>query len=414
MSGRLHLHLNKYLLGDAVERAAIASVRAIPSSGSIASPAGNPLELVIPSGSAPPLQVDLEPGRYLVQAELPSGDLIADEVDIAEEQDSVLNLRTGDSPHEWLSWPQLLGRVESAEEYYAGTTPPVPAPTEVGWLTEVDPERHDVWEILAGRGRSEDDLARQVFASSRPIEPIDQDEVAQLYQVVADGSWDRAALPDASPPHPGVLDRRYLRVTQGPRSRLVCLPAPWTSLNTETEVPIQVLVRAGGAISVIIRDPLLGAALGFLTSGSLPAAERLFDQARHVLYRKQTNPLGAAGAGYVLLGTEQGSEPKEWHGWIANMLRWFEWIPDGAIQHAWLKLRHRATGQDLDDARAELVTAYRRGLPFYSIGLQWLVNGLTFFAGEDREVARMLANVQQVARRTDLRETFTIVRMPDL
>jgi hypothetical protein len=149
-----------------------------------------------------------------------------------------------------------------------------------------------------------------------------------------------------------------------------------------------------------------------MTLGALPTAERLFDQARHMMYRKQTNPLGAAGAGYVLLGTERGSEPKDWHDWISNLLRWFDWLPDGAIQYGWLKLRHRQSSADVDEARDALFTAYRRGLPFYSVGLQWLMDGLTLFARRDPEAAEMLNNVRRVAWRTNLQEPFTIVRLP--
>jgi hypothetical protein len=149
-----------------------------------------------------------------------------------------------------------------------------------------------------------------------------------------------------------------------------------------------------------------------MTRGALPTAERLFDQAREMLFRKLSNPLAASGGGYVLLGTEHSSGPKEWHGWISNLMNWFDWLPDGAIQHGWLKLKHRKSGDDLAEARDALFTAYRRGLPFYSVGLQWLIDGLTLFAPHDRDAEEMLQNVYRVAARTNPNEPFTIVRLP--
>jgi hypothetical protein len=151
-----------------------------------------------------------------------------------------------------------------------------------------------------------------------------------------------------------------------------------------------------------------------MTQGALPTAERLFNQAQaeDALLEKHSNPLGAAAGGYVLLGTEHSSEPKEWHRWVSNLMNGFDWLPDGAIQHAWLKLRHRQSPDDLDEAHYALLDAYRRGLPFYSVGLQWLIDGLTLFAARDNDAAEMLQNVHRVAWRTNLQEPFTIVRLP--
>ena len=86
-----------------------------------------------------------------------------------------------------------------------------------------------------------------------------------------------------------------------------------------------------------------------------------------MLFIKMSNPLAAAAGGYVLLATEQGTEPNDWHRWIENLCNWFEWLPDGAILHASLKLRHQYSDGDLDEARRMLIEAYRRGLPFYSV-----------------------------------------------
>ena len=95
-------------------------------------------------------------------------------------------------------------------------------------------------------------------------------------------------------------------------------------------------------------------------------------------------------------------------------MNWFEWLPDGAIQHGWLKVRHRQSTSDLDEARQAFFTAYNRGLPFYSVGLQWLADGLAIFASSDPEAARMLDDVTRVARQTNMQSPFTIVRLPIL
>ena len=63
MTGRLHLHLDKYLMNDPVDRAAVASIRALPMPGAQAPSTTTQREVVIPSGTAPPMRVDLAPGR---------------------------------------------------------------------------------------------------------------------------------------------------------------------------------------------------------------------------------------------------------------------------------------------------------------------------------------------------------------
>ncbi len=426
MTGRLHLHLDKYLMNDPVDRAAVASIRALPMPGAQAPSTTTQQEVVIPSGTAPPMRVDLDPGRYLVEATLPSGDLVSDEVEVFDGQDSTVELRPDQSPHEWLSWQQFLGNIEPIERYHPDFVQFAPGEPNVAWIAEPvvplrgnGPSAGDAWTLLAElSGNPGEAVDRLSAGPASRFYPFMSDPQAQLYQVTADGAWNDWSLPSFPPTYGAELPpRRYLIVENYRAIHLVCLPVPWTSLSTDAELPAQIVVRKRTAeddlaITVTIRDPQIGSALGYMTLGALPTAERLFDQARHMVHHKQTNPLGAAGAGYVLLGTERGSEPKDWHDWISNLLNWFDWLPDGAIQHGWLKLRHRESSADVDEARDALFTAYRRGLPFYSAGLQWLMDGLTLFAPHDPIAAEMLHNVRRVARRTNLQEPFTIVRLP--
>src|SRR5712692_2393674 len=98
-------------MDDPVDRAAVASIRALPRAGTTG-PGSKSQEVVIPSGTSPPIRLDLDPGRYLVDATLPSGDLLSDEVEVFDDQDSTLELRPDESPHEWLSWQQFMGNIQ--------------------------------------------------------------------------------------------------------------------------------------------------------------------------------------------------------------------------------------------------------------------------------------------------------------
>jgi hypothetical protein len=423
MTGRLYLRLDKFLMDDRVDHAAVASIRALPPIGSVAQSSKTEREVVIPSGASPPLGVDLDPGRYLVEATLPSGDLVSDEVQISDNQDSQLELRPDESPHEWLSWQQFMGNVERIQQYPPTGDSFGSFMPNVQWVA--DPARPlrgeglsggDAWTLLAGLTRRPGEASESLYEGSpEPMTPFQHDDQAKLYQATADGPWDGWDLPTSYAGLP--TPRRYIFVEAEGATYLMSVPAPWTSLSTGTQIPTQILVRKRTAeeppaITVTVRDPFIGSALGYMTQGALHTAEQLFDQARQMLFEKQLNPLGAAGGGYVLLGTEHSSEPKEWHRWIRNLMNRFDWLPDGAIQHGWLKLRHRQSSADLDEARGALFTAYDRGLPFYSLGLQWLIDGLTLFAARDHHAAERLENVHRVAWQTNMQEPFTIVQLP--
>src|SRR5436305_119416 len=68
--------------------------------------------VVIPAGAYAYQSVDLEPGTYLIDAVLPSGDIDSQTFAVGESRDPVqVWLRGGYSPHEWLSWQHLMGNV---------------------------------------------------------------------------------------------------------------------------------------------------------------------------------------------------------------------------------------------------------------------------------------------------------------
>jgi hypothetical protein len=130
-----------------------------------------------------------------------------------------------------------------------------------------------------------------------------------------------------------------------------------------------------------------------------------------MLYGKMISPLAAAAGGYVLLATETTNEPSDWHRWVGNLHAWFDWLPDGAILYGRLRLRHRRSDQDVAAASDALKTAFNRGLPYYSLGLQWLVEGLSMLASRDKDAARMLDQVRAVSWQVNPRQTFTTLRI---
>jgi hypothetical protein len=64
------------------------------------------------------LSIPLEPGRYIVEATPPNGEVISDEIVVDEAAEPLLVRLSGEaSPHELLSWQYYAGNVESAMSY---------------------------------------------------------------------------------------------------------------------------------------------------------------------------------------------------------------------------------------------------------------------------------------------------------
>ena len=74
------------------------------------------------------------------------------------------------------------------------------------------------------------------------------------------------------------------------------------------------------------------------------------------------------------------------------------------------RLRTARTDEDVELARHALVEAYDRGIPFYTLGLSWLVDGLAEFP-HDEDCARRREELRRLCWRVDMREPFVIVRM---
>jgi hypothetical protein len=161
------------------------------------------------------------------------------------------------------------------------------------------------------------------------------------------------------------------------------------------------------------RDPVVGSALGYMGTGSLANARVIFDRALTMLYRKQINPLAAAAGGYVILATDQGEPDQVWHEWIANLANRFPWLPDGMVLHGRLLLKHRRGEADVEAARRAFFEAHDRGIPYYSLGLQWLVDGLALLATRDKEARERLASAQEIAWMANLQQPFTTIRLRD-
>jgi hypothetical protein len=150
-----------------------------------------------------------------------------------------------------------------------------------------------------------------------------------------------------------------------------------------------------------IRDEHLGGLLAYLNAGRTGVAGELLKLARGALFDKYNNPLGAAAGGYVLLSTVDSDQLGDWPHWLENLAENFPHLADGAILRVkWLL--DRGGSADLPEARRRLREAYDRGVPFFTAGVAWLMEGLARVADGEDEFSMMLRTVRAVAPSVDL------------
>lgn len=439
--------------------------------------------------------ISLSTGAYLVEVRMPTGELLADSVQLSEGSDAELVLMAESSPHEWLSWQHLAGNVATRSKSSAPSSRPeatieprpdplktrtrgLPGPTRSGaaglapptpsrslspveratelmkniglhasdgvvrslessgkvtiWAPDeparIDPSRpihwlgrgvnpyledflrQQPWQTLAALTGSTEDILNGLNAgrTDRALPPTADDEDAAVFRIPIERTPQAGTF--------NVAERDYAAVERQMGVELICLPTPWVETWSGRDAVVEVGVQhprleSEFASSVIVRDQQLAVLLGFLSSGALTAVKRLAETANIMLLDKNQNPLAAAAGGYALVGSAVDASRQEWHHWIENLMERFEHVPDGAIQYAAMRLRLRSGPQDLLEATRAFKLAYRRGLPFYGLGMRWLLDGLERVGSEDSEANDMAASVRKLASRLHPQSPFTILRL---
>lgn len=415
----LSLRLHKQWIETSM--GAVATLRHVAAENGEAVTRGRRIELTIPANRGNSVrQVNVEPGRWRVEATLPSGEVISEEVAVATGENLPVTLHSAEhSPHEWLGLQYLVGNVEGAETLRQFHDKPPDAPQTLPPKDAILPP--DV-----------DSAGRRARAS---IEPPTMQTSQNQGVLRAAEAWTNILSPDpgtvssCAPTWEDSNEATWLyQIADAAQQRqfgyvdwlgerfAVSLPLPWQGVGNYQPVPVQVMVHMEPRqydirIGVIVEDPDFAPMAGLMTASTLPKAVVAVRQARDLLFGKMEHPLGAAAGGYVLLAAGD-REDDSWHGWIDNLANLFPDIPDGAILKASLRLRFPKSESSAEEARASLLDAFDRGIPYYSAGVSWLLDGMTQFA-DDPAVADKMKLVHRVALRLDVTQAFTVARISD-
>jgi hypothetical protein len=393
-------------------------------------------DVLFPAGpSTVPARFAVTPGRYIIEATLPNSDVISDEAEVAEGQIGEVYLNPGQSPHESHSWQHVVGNVLPADTYYSQRTP-IPRSSGSRYLENatVEPSLYDPTPLP--RVPMSPPVLWRVSAERVPAAPYA--ELAELNQLPPALAAERVRQTlqvgfsqPVGPPHAGdpftqlfqfggpdqfpqFAQRQFLIAEASTESYLVTLPTPWSDTRGNTNV-VEVLVNLaqspnGSPIGVTVRDPAIGAGLAYMATGALAKAARVFRDVQAMLQDKLANPFSAAAGAYVLIGTEIENQPQRWDHWLDNLRNLFPRYSDGSVLWAARQLRTAQSADQIELARKGFIEACERGLPIFTLGLSWLMDGLSQFQ-EDQECAKWLQRVRQVAWQVDMRQPFVVLRL---
>jgi hypothetical protein len=430
--------LSKWLEGQEILPSIVTKIRALDRGR--AGP--GPRTLIIPAGPHASVAVDLAEGRYLFEASLPNGDVATTSVTVKAANNDPVVLRASDSAHEWLSWQDLAGHAPARRG--AGRTPAAAVIENV----EVSRGRSDLDFAHEATGPTAIDIVRDAGELGGLLTRMPSVWKGEPFQAVALAPASALLNPPNFDPALGVTSylfaqgpweegARYYAVVRTPPAGpplLAVLPIPWFQADATGGATVDLLVDASDIpqrrdwdlsrpewpvrVSVVVRDHLMAAVFGYLTSGDLPAAAQVVETAVDRLEQKLINALAAAGAAYILVRTASDERKRPiWVPWLKNLRAWFPWLPDGAVLDGWAHLNGIGREPDVAAARAAFVDAVGRGLPFYAVGVRLLFEGMTRIAASS-EPANDLDGfgaafdiIRRLALRVDLRQTFTVVRL---
>lgn len=422
----LNIGIRKFLEGENIDRGVIARVipmdRSRPTKRNVILPIGDVEDTT---------KVDVVPGKYLVQATLPSGSVLMKEVEVPAGEDVALFLDADQSPHEHLSWQHLSkhravferyaenGRLASNQPELVATFGHPPA------ILDRAPHAWN-WKAVAplvlkpspATAITLTDIASAFEASEVPVPTSPrQGEESDSYFVSAVPHMDMS-------PHKE-RPRYFAVVERGKTIDVVSLPLPWMvgswgRSRQYTAAPFDLAVprHPSDPVSATVRDSRFGTMLAYIANGTLPTAAELFaaSDAVELLRDKLANPFAAVAGAYALIETEaEPTKPKEWHGWVDNLARWFPWLPDGAVLSAWHRLHRGDDPATVKEAIEWLRAAIVRGLPVFAPVLRCLNDALTMVVddadmecGDLAETARV---VGRIAGRTCQGQPFTVLRL---
>jgi hypothetical protein len=362
----------------------------------------NVQDILVTTGPTP-VAVSVTPGNYIVEAYLPSGEMLRGRAPMLSGQDATVRLLMAPSPHEWLA---TSARMTQANRYRATDQSHI-----AGGLVSAQAGADFVPNpFIALQSWLDQPLGR-----SAAVPTVEDNTVARFD--FSSASFHVGPPPlGAPPPMNGFIFTAF----KGSSRSAVALPLGWINANKTAESAYEIVLnKTTGTTSAIIQDADFAPVLGYLADGQASLASRaLNEQAVELLNNKLQNPFGAAAGGYVLLqrALQNSEKNSSWRTWIRNLTQWFPLLPDGFVIRGTLLLHNlRAYGDpDIDALQAAkecFLQSVQLGVPLFSVGVRLLLDGLLALDSTIGVLDPNLTWVRRLSMFVDPHEAFTTLRI---
>jgi len=214
----------------------------------------------------------------------------------------------------------------------------------------------------------------------------------------------------------------FARITLGERTELAVVPSLGYAGNQTPGgwTPYLLVDRLSGPrrplTTVIVEDRAWAGLIGFLAARDFATGAELLDSglgrsAIAALEDKIRNPLAAVAGALIAVAASTPDIEKRWDPWLRNLANWFPGIPDGAIILGRRLLLRACTPEQVQEARDWFVLGFERGVPVYSLSVDWLARGLDSLPDEAKVPAQMVGAARRLAGRVDPTHAFTVIRV---
>ncbi len=352
-----------------------------------------PLTLPVTLGGR--TDAELDAGDYRIVLRTPDGRFQRQDVTLAPSQNIKLEFRGKASPHEWMA-----AAVAQGARYGAPSAMPIGINLE--WIGSLDFDLKAQRDPNSGlsiiAGPSDGRFARFAIADLRPSRFIENELSAWVPPTFvratgSDGREECAVIPS--------IGNQGWSVGGGWSPHLI---VDHRAARSETMT------------TAAVEDRNWTSLIGFVGSRDFGAGSVLLDRgldrgAIAAMRDKISNPLAAIAGSLIAVSVAAPDSTKFWDSWLANIANWFPGIPDGPIVLARRKLVAARTKEQIAEARRWFEAGFRRGIPYYSLSVDWLAQGLNSLPGDDEELRAMRTAAQRVSMRVDPTRAFTVVRV---
>jgi hypothetical protein len=270
-----------------------------------------------------------------------------------------------------------------------------------------------IWDTVGGLrpGLDKSEVLRSILVGFKETTPL---PVARLGGKGGSSCWRLA--PSRYPQG----ERAFAVLSTVGGVEIAFLPLPW--MDEPGRLPPEIEVTLDGSDAyrafrtrVTVREGLIGGLLAYLSQGNMHGARTILDDLTSgreaSIIERNATPLATVAAAYVSFATKRGPEEGPGDEQLRDLMERHPWLPDGAILFARRKLRFAQATSDIDTARHALRLAYRRGLPFFSAGVENLADALALAASGDPELEAMGRTVSAGRARIDPGQAFTVLRV---